>query len=166
LQHGYQLGDNDQWSKVTCFEHAARIPLIIKPAAGSTTAAAGQRALGIVESVDILPSLVQLAIPGKTIPRCPSTLLASRAAMLCTDGAPNLWTALRQPKSSGNLSAAAYSQIPRDRLVQGMSGAGPTPHETYMGYSIRTDLWRYTEWHPFDPDTGEYVVYSLVVRSR
>ena len=146
-----QLGDNDQWSKVTCFEHATRIPLIIKPAvAGSSVA--GSRALGLVETVDIMPSLVALAIPGKVIPRCPNTLEKSRATMLCTDGRPNLVTALHRP--SANLSRAAFSQIPRDKLVQGMSGAGPPPHELFMGYSVRTDQWRYTEWHPFNATTG------------
>jgi membrane-anchored protein YejM (alkaline phosphatase superfamily) len=27
--HGFQLGDNDQWSKVTNFEHATRIPFMV-----------------------------------------------------------------------------------------------------------------------------------------
>ena len=152
--HGYALGDNDQWSKVTCFEHATRIPLIIKPAAGSTAAhvGVGKRALGFVETVDIMPSLVSLAIPGRAVPRCPGTLLASRATALCTDGRANLVAALHDPNA--NLSSAAFSQVPRDRLVQGMSGAGPPPHEQFMGYSIREDEFRYTEWHPFDPETG------------
>ena len=107
---GYQLGDNDQWSKVTNFEHATRIPLLIKPAAGTAEAAAsaGKRALGLVEAVDIMPSLVALAIPRKLLLRCPPTLAGSRATMLCTDGVPSLLTALRDP--TAELKPAAFSQ--------------------------------------------------------
>ena len=50
--------------------------------------------------------------------------------MLCTDGVPSLLTALRDP--SATLNPGAFSQIPRDRLVQGMSGAGAGPHEQFM----------------------------------
>lgn len=187
---GYQLGDNDQWSKVTNFEHAVRskaasrfsiepttrgllfqrcacsalaltvlylqtrIPLLIKPAAGTAEAAAsaGRRALGLVESVDIMPSLVELAIPGRVLHKCPPTLDGSRATMLCTDGVPSLLTALRDP--TAELNPGAFSQIPRDKLVQGMSGAGGGPHELFMGYTVRTSEWRFTEWHPFNATLG------------
>ena len=44
--------------------------------------------------------------------------------------------------------------VPRDKLVQGMSGAGAGPHERFMGYTVRTSAWRYTEWHPFNSTTG------------
>lgn len=161
----YQLGDNDQWSKVTNFEHSARIPLLIKPAAGTAEAltAAGKRALGLVESIDIFPSLVALAMPGTPpIPRCPNDLNASRGIMLCTDGVPSLATALKNPTAA--LNPAAFSQVPRDNQVQGMSGAGPAPHEQFMGYSVRTTSWRYTEWHHFDPDTGVADWSSVVAK--
>ena len=91
-------------------------------------------------------------------------------------------TALHNP--SANLSTAAFSQIPRDRyslsaadplihvvfhsfvniwshcfrLIQGMSGAGPGPHEQFMGYSIRTSEWRYTEWRKFASDLPPVLV--------
>ena len=55
---------------MTNFEHATRIPLLIKAAAGTAEAAAsgGRRALGLVEAVDIMPSLIELAIPGPPYP--------------------------------------------------------------------------------------------------
>merc|ERR1712039_609658 len=46
----------------------------------------------------------------------------------------------------------AYSQITRGALVNGMHAN--KPEEVYMGYSVRTPSWRYTEWVKFDNKTG------------
>lgn len=54
--HGFQLGDNG-WGKWTCFDAATRIPLIVQlPGKPS----AGKRAVGLVEAVDMYPTLVEL----------------------------------------------------------------------------------------------------------
>jgi len=56
--HGWHLGDHGLWCKHTNFEQAARIPLIVV-APGVTTA--GSRTGALVETVDLYPSLCELA---------------------------------------------------------------------------------------------------------
>jgi arylsulfatase A-like enzyme len=55
--HGYHLGEQNIWGKLTSFELAARVPLIVR--------APGRKAVGansaLVEFVDVYPSLCDLA---------------------------------------------------------------------------------------------------------
>lgn len=117
---------------------------------------AGQLATGFVEAVDLFPTIVELAMPSAgnlAVPRCASDMLSSRTTRLCTDG-KSIVAALHDPSTS--LRPAAYSQVPRNDVVQGMQGGGVSASlgERFMGYTIRSDGWRYTEYFPFDPDTG------------
>jgi arylsulfatase A-like enzyme/lysophospholipase L1-like esterase len=61
--HGWHLGDHDLWCKHSVFEQATRSPLIIV-APGNP---GGQQVAGMVESVDIFPSLCDLS----GLPRLP-----------------------------------------------------------------------------------------------
>ena len=160
--HGFQLGDHNQWSKVTNWEHSLRIPLIIKPPTVSAGGQAlswngvGKLATGMVQAVDLFPTLVQLGMPSASaalLPRCPDPVLASRATELCTDGI-SLVPALREPTAS--LQPIAFSQVPRNAAVDGMQGSKIARElgEQFMGYSLRGNHWRYTEWFPFDPERG------------
>jgi iduronate 2-sulfatase len=56
--HGWHLGDHGMWCKHSNYEQAARIPLIVV-APGATAGGAASAAL--VESVDIYPTLCELA---------------------------------------------------------------------------------------------------------
>jgi arylsulfatase A-like enzyme len=55
--HGFSLGDSGRWGKWTNYDSATRIPLIMK-VPGSH--AAGRRAGGLVEAVDMYPTLDEL----------------------------------------------------------------------------------------------------------
>jgi uncharacterized sulfatase len=55
--HGYHLGDhNGLWAKLTTFEHAARIPLLI----AAPGLQKGKASTAIVEAIDVYPTLVEL----------------------------------------------------------------------------------------------------------
>ncbi len=56
--HGYQLGDHSLWSKHTNFELATRVPLLISIPGSSSR---GQVTHGLVELVDLFPTLASLA---------------------------------------------------------------------------------------------------------
>lgn len=56
--HGYHLGEHGLWMKQSCFEEAARVPLIISP---PKLKSAGQICPRTVELLDIYPTLTDLA---------------------------------------------------------------------------------------------------------
>src|SRR5690606_21243509 len=55
--HGYHLGDKDQWGKFTLWEEAARAPFILALPDASDD---GQRVAQPVELVDIMPTVLEL----------------------------------------------------------------------------------------------------------
>jgi iduronate 2-sulfatase len=55
--HGFSLGDGDKWGKWTNYDSATRIPLIMSVPG---TRSAGSRAGGLVEAVDMYPTLDEL----------------------------------------------------------------------------------------------------------
>ena len=61
--HGWHLGDHSIWCKHTNYEQAARIPLLVAVPAGVGGAAskAGAKSGSLVETVDIYPTLCELA---------------------------------------------------------------------------------------------------------
>lgn len=107
--HGWKLGEYSDWCKHTNMELDTRIPLIVR-APGYE---GGQRTDALVESIDIYPSLADLA----GLPQ-PSHLQGTSFVPL-----------LKNPERSWK--KAALSQYPRG---------------TVMGYSIRTDRYRFVSW--------------------
>jgi len=111
--HGYHLGENGVFTKMTNFELGTRTPLIVSLPKQKT---AGQRTRALVEFVDIYPTLAELC----SLPLLKQLEGSSFKSLLETPDQP--W------------KNAAFSQYLRP---------GKPP---IMGRSIRTDLWRYTEW--------------------
>jgi iduronate 2-sulfatase len=112
--HGYHLGENGLFTKMTNFEHGTRVPLLVSLPGMKT---AGQRTKALVELVDLYPTLAQLC----DLP-LPKHLEGTSFAPL-----------LKNPDQEWK--KAAFSQYLR---------TGKPPH---TGRSLRTDRWRYTEWH-------------------
>lgn len=57
--HGYNLGEHDCWQKLSLFEESVRVPLIVS--APGFESSAGRSAKGIVELVDLYPTIAELA---------------------------------------------------------------------------------------------------------
>lgn len=132
--HGYQIGEHGLWGKTSCFELDARVPLIIVPPASKQ---AGKKADALVELLDLFPTLVDLCGLPK-VDKLEGT---------------SLRPVLDEPSKA--VKPAAFTQHPRpayyDRTPKGVPDA--------MGYSIRTDKVRYTEWR--DWETGKLVGAEL-----
>lgn len=119
--HGFHLGDHGLWTKHTNYEQATRIPLLIR-APGVTRP--GSRCASVVETVDLYPTLAELA--GLPAPQVPQPL----------DG-ESLVPLLRQPDRPRE--DHAYHVFPRGR---------------YLGRAIRTARHRLVVWTPQDQGAG------------
>ncbi len=112
--HGYQLGENGVFTKMTNFELGTRVPLIVSTPSMKT---AGQRTRSLVELVDLYPTLAE-----------------------CCD--------LLQPKQLEGISFVPLLVEPNQPWKKAAFSQYLRPGKPpVMGRSIRTDRWRYTEWH-------------------
>lgn len=116
--HGWHLGDLDQWAKSTNFERATRSPLIVAAPGQARGAACAQ----LVETVDVFPTLVELA----GLPALPLTDGRSFAPLLANPAQP--W------------KEAVYHVFDRPG-EQGGKKKNPT-----IGFAVRTAEARYVEW--------------------
>jgi len=120
--HGWHLGDHDLWHKHTNFEEATRAPLIIAGPgikAGKTSS--------LTEFVDIFPTICDLA---------------SVAIPKNLDG-KSLKPLMLNNKAKGK--EYSISQYPRKLKKAEMTKLGYNDPKM-MGYSLRTDKFRYTIW--------------------
>ena len=108
--HGFKLGEFGLWSKHTNFELDTRVPLIIRMPG---IKAKGKKTNALVESLDIYPTICDLA----GLPKPAHVQGTSLVPLLNNVNLP--WREM------------AFSQFSRGQ---------------YMGYSIRTDRYRFTRW--------------------
>ncbi|PAW68016.1 MAG: hypothetical protein B9S34_03700 [Opitutia bacterium Tous-C1TDCM] len=120
--HGFHLGEQGLWGKTSNFENAARVPLMIVTPQSKR---AGTKARGLVELLDLYPTLVDL---------CGLPPVAGLEGV-------SLRALLDDP--AGAVKPAAYTQAPRPPRNQG------GPSDT-MGYSSRNERYRYTEWRAWN----------------
>ena len=115
--HGWHLGEQELWAKSNNFELDTRAPLMFHiPGMPS----AGRSSDRFVEFVDIYPTL------------CEACGVSSPANLDGTSMLPLVDDPDRPWKQ------AAFSQFPRPYLIG--------PDWTEMGYTMRTEHYRYTEW--------------------
>lgn len=128
--HGFHLGEHGLWTKTTNFELDTRVPLIIS-APGAYQS--GVQTNALAELVDLYPTLADLA--GLGIPEGLEGI--------------SLKPVLENPERAWK--KAAFSQFPRPWFYRNQPEV--------MGYSVRTDRYRYTEWQDFK--TGEVQASEL-----
>jgi len=128
--HGLHLGEHGLTRKTTVFELDAHVPLIVT----TPKHKAGQRTEALVELLDLFPTLAELCG------------LDVRDAV---EGA-SLVPLLSDPNTK--VKSNALTQTPRPNYPRGKL-------PKVMGYSIRTERYRYTEWREFK--TGEVQAREL-----
>jgi iduronate 2-sulfatase len=120
--HGYHLGEHGLWQKMSLFENSARVPLVIyDPRAKGNGKACGRT----VELVDLHATLAELC--GLPAPK--------------TDGA-SLRPLLDDPAAKWD--RPAITQVSRGTPTTTGEQTGKNPW--FMGYSVRDERFRYTEW--------------------
>lgn len=128
--HGYHLGEHTLWAKTSNFELDARVPLLI---ASPKSKSKGKTADGLVELLDLYPTLVDL---------CGLPRVKELEGM-------SLVPILNDPKAK--VKPIAITQHPRPAYYK--------EQPDFMGYSARNERWRYTEWR--DWKTGKIVAREL-----
>ncbi|MES2696252.1 MAG: sulfatase [Verrucomicrobiota bacterium] len=138
--HGWHLGDHGWWSKHTNYEQATRIPIVV---VAPGVAKPGSHSSALVETVDIYPTLCELA--GLPAPKDVPQPMDGRSFA----------AVLRDPKAAGD--DHIYHVYPRNR------GAGANGGE-WMGRAIRTARYRLVEWKKIGaaPETAELELYDYV----
>lgn len=125
--HGYGTGEHGQWMKQTVFEAATRVPLIF---AGPGVTSHGKPSPRTVELLDLYPTLADLC----GFAQVPANLHGKSLRPL-----------LQNPQATWD--RPAVSQVARNRNQQ---------PESLMGYSLRTERYRYTEWSGGDEGVELY----------
>jgi iduronate 2-sulfatase len=119
--HGYHMGEHKLWQKTTLFENSARVPMMIASPKHRKTA--GLPTESLAELVDLYPTLADLAgLPA------PKHLVGTSLVPLLDD-----------PTASVRETALTTFDT-NDRVNR------PPLRPRAVGYSIRTERWRYTEW--------------------
>ena len=126
--NGWKLGDYGSWGKMTNYEMDTRVPLIITLGNGRGSKQSGSQRDQIVESVDIYPTLCDLA----GLPQ-PEGLAGDSFATHFDD-------------ASNEGKPYAFSQFLRYGFWLN------SDDKEAMGYTVRSNDWRYVEWFYSDSD--------------
>jgi iduronate 2-sulfatase len=177
--HGYHLGDHGGlWMKQTVFERATRTPMMV---AGPGVTAKGQVSHRIVELVDLYPTLASLSSVA------PAAGLQGRSFQPLLVDANATWdhsalSQVRRPfsigagrgRGAGRAAGAGEAQAANPVAVGGgdrgaaASLTGPDADASEanrpgtvpnVGYTVRTELYRYTAWD--DGKAGEELFDAL-----
>ena len=138
--HGWHLGEHNLWHKRSLFEECARVPFIVfDPKAKAN----GQRSNSLIESLDLFPTLCDLAgVPA------PGNLEGKSLRPLLGD-------------AKARLHEAAFTEARRGKKAE------------FWGRTVRTDRWRYTEWNDgrdgvelYDHDADSHEFTNLAKDAR
>ncbi|XP_011405536.1 PREDICTED: iduronate 2-sulfatase-like [Amphimedon queenslandica] len=107
----------------------------------------------LVELIDIFPSLTELS--GIDVP--PMCTENSAKSIACVEGS-SVAPLLKNPTMEWK--KASFSQYPRPisglKQIPGKPPFAGNEHgENVMGYTMRVDKYRFTEWYKFDRDTSK-----------
>jgi iduronate 2-sulfatase len=114
--HGYHMGEHGLWQKMSLFEESARVPMLIVAPGMSQQ---GTVVKTPVSQVDLFPTLAELCNVDP-----PANLQGQ-----------SLVPMLKDPSVTGR--GWALTEVTR---------GNPSTKNGFLGYSLRTDRWRYTEW--------------------
>ncbi|HJZ58521.1 MAG TPA: sulfatase [Gemmataceae bacterium] len=139
--HGYHLGEHGLWQKMSLFENSTRVPLVIYDPRSKGNGKASART---VELVDLHPTLAELA--GLPAPAG----LEGKSLKPLLDDPTAAW------------DKPAITQVSRGTPTTTGEPVGKNPW--FLGYSVRNERYRYTEWdggkkgvqlYDYEKDPGE-----------
>jgi uncharacterized sulfatase len=139
--HGYHLGEHGLWQKMSLFENSARVPLLLYDPRAKGNGKACTRTVELVDLHATLADLCALKVPN-------------------TEG-NSLKPLLDDPTRTWD--RPAFTQVARGTPTA-TGETAPRDKPWFMGRSIRTERYRYTEWddgkkgtqlYDYETDPGE-----------
>jgi arylsulfatase A-like enzyme len=172
--HGWHLGERNMWEKKGLDELDCRVPLLIRaPWLGATSA--GKKTAALAQLVDMMPSLIDLAglpldptMGGRETPLSGVSLApVLRDPELITIAAPNQYAFSQFPRCTCTYATAAPDarngtcpQVYKNAWTSESGATGAANHHVclftpasdfdWMGYSVRSNTWRYTLFVAWD----------------
>lgn len=153
--HGWHLGEYGIWGKATNYEVATRAPLIVS---SPKMEAAGKGSKALIEFVDVYPTLCDLAglplpkhLEGKSfVPLLTDPDQKWKPAAFSQFPSPALreWAARPlSPTMRGTFFGSIIAEVEAKLKQEHGDHYSADLFDNYlMGYSIRTDRYRYTAW--------------------
>ena len=160
--HGWQLGEHGLWCKRSNFEVGVRVPFMIR--SPKHPKSYGQRTTALVESLDFYRTLAALATgKGDTVENGVEGMDLSPLF----EEMNGLSVGFNGSSSSfvRNFSFSQMARCPQTGLGP-MSACNQVKRVNikYMGYTVRTNSWRYTAWLDFN-GTKNRAEWSLIPSS-
>jgi iduronate 2-sulfatase len=146
--HGYHLGEHGLWQKMSLFENSSRVPLVIFDPRSKGNGKVCNRTVELVDLHKTLAELAQLKLQDGSEPQNQAI-----------EG-ESLKPLLDDPKSKWD--KPALTQVSRGTPT--VTGQPPSKDPWFMGYSVRTERYRYTLWdegkkgeqlYDYENDPGE-----------
>jgi arylsulfatase A-like enzyme len=155
--HGFHLGDHGAfWAKHSNYEISTRVPFIIRSPGMSALGTSGTTTNAPVELVDVFPTLLDLCslpVPDETnsftndITRY--QILEGTTLLPLLEDSQQPWKSVAFSQYQRYISRKPGYDIVALTPAGSNGGKG-------MGYSIRTDRYRYTEWWKTNGDYGKF----------
>eukprot|EP01065_Artemidia_motanka_P032589 TRINITY_DN39569_c0_g1_i1.p1 TRINITY_DN39569_c0_g1~~TRINITY_DN39569_c0_g1_i1.p1 ORF type:complete len:505 (+),score=154.33 TRINITY_DN39569_c0_g1_i1:54-1568(+) len=148
--HGYQLGELNEWSKKTDTELATRVPLIIR--VPWKKASVGKRTQVKAELIDLYRTLAELT--GIDATGIQTDVQGHSLAAVFDEP-----SAMAEKVAYSQIGSCACKQYTRNNWTGYECDAGRCLHTpikdfNYMGYSLRNADYRYTVWVAMDNQTA------------
>jgi iduronate 2-sulfatase len=164
--HGYNIGELNLWCKMSVFESGVRVPFMIRAPGMSD---AGLSSSSLAEAIDLMPTLIELATgiapPSYCDGNSLAPLLKDPKATVKQGAYSEFVKCYSCCVSDAGTCDTTQRCAPGTPVVAGKGGhpAGPDDlHDMcdcfkvarqdidFIGYSVRSTEWRYTEWLHFN----------------
>ncbi|WP_420400461.1 sulfatase [Flagellimonas sp.] len=170
--HGWHLGDMGIWGKATNYEIATRVPLIVSTP-NMPEAVRGTKTDALVELVDMYPTICDLAgvnIPEHVEGQSFKPLLTDpnrkwKDAVFMQFPSPALREWAANPLSKG-MRETSFGRLIEDvenriKNQQGDKWERDLFENRLMGYSMRTEDYRFTLWKDYTDPKAEPIFFEL-----
>ena len=143
------------YCKMSLFDTSTRVPLIVRDPSAAADATRGTRTAAPAQLLDLYPTLAALA--GVPAPATAGTMGRDLTPLLRAPSAPT--AAALAAGEAFSQQAKCYQKdkptphpTPEQRTLQATMTCEFVDREDmdFMGYSVRTAEWRYTEWAPWN----------------